>query len=124
MKRLLLDQGLPRSTGALLASASWDVVHVAEIGMSRAADLDILNLARSERRVCVTLDADFHALLATSGERDPSVVRIRKEGLDANALAALLQAVWSRIENGLTMGAMVTITDRSVRIRRLSIMKS
>ena len=124
MKRLLLDQGLPRSTGALLASAGWDVVHVAEIGMSRAADLDFLNLARSERRVCVTLDADFHALLATSGERDPSVVRIRKEGLDANALAALLQAVWSRIENGLTMGAMVTITDRSVRIRRLSIMKS
>ncbi len=124
MKRLLLDQGLPRSTGALLASAGWDVVHVAEIGMSRAADVDILDLARSERRVCVTLDADFHALLATSGEHASSVVRVRKEGLNANALAALLQAVWPRVESGLTSGAMVTITDRSVRIRRLPIVKA
>ena len=73
MKRLLLDQGLPRSTGALLAQAGWDVTHVSEIGMSRADDIDILQRARAEQRVCVTLDADFHALLATSGERGPSV---------------------------------------------------
>ena len=32
MKRLLLDQGLPRSTGVILADAGWDVVHVAEVG--------------------------------------------------------------------------------------------
>lgn len=66
MKRLLLDQGLPRSTGVLLAETGWDVIHVSEIGMSRADDGDILKRARSDKRVCVTLDADFHALLATS----------------------------------------------------------
>lgn len=38
MKRLLLDQGLPRSASALLAQASWDVIHVSDIGMSRADD--------------------------------------------------------------------------------------
>lgn len=102
--RLLLDQGLPRSTVAVLARAGWDVVHVADIGMSRAADLDILRLGRAERRTCVTLDADFHALLATSGERAPSVIRIRKEGLDGSALAALLQAVWTRVEAALATG--------------------
>ena len=78
---------------------------------------------RLENRVCVTLDADFHTLLATCGERNPSVIRIRKEGLDAAALAALLQAVWPRIESALNDGAMVTITDRSVRVRRLPIEK-
>ena len=83
MKRLLLDQGLPRSTAALLAQAGWDVTHVSEIGMSHADDANILRRARAEQRVCVTLDADFHALLATSAERGPSVVRVRKEGLDA-----------------------------------------
>jgi predicted nuclease of predicted toxin-antitoxin system len=41
VKRLLLDQGLPRSTAALLGQAGWDVVHVSEIGMSRADDVDI-----------------------------------------------------------------------------------
>lgn len=92
--------------------------------MSRAADLDILRLGRAEQRICVTLDADFHALLATSGERAPSVIRIRKEGLDGNALAALLQAVWTRVEAALATGAMVTITDRSVRTRRLPIVRN
>ena len=123
MKRLLLDQGLPRSTGALLAQAGRDVTHVSEIGMSRADDIDILEQARTDERVCVTLDADFHALLATSGERGPSVVRVRKEGLDAGALAALLQTVWPDIESALADGAMVTVTDRSIRVRRLPIVK-
>lgn len=83
MKRLFLDQGLPRSTGAILAGAGWDVVHVADVGMSRAEDSSILERARAEQRVCVTLDADFHALLATGGEQSPSVLRIRCAATDA-----------------------------------------
>jgi predicted nuclease of predicted toxin-antitoxin system len=121
VKRLLLDQRLPRSTGVILARAAWEVVHVSEIGMSRADDTAVLERARIEQRVCVTLDADFHALLVTGGETAPSAVRIRKEGLDAAALATLLQSVWPNIEGALVAGAMVTITDHSVRIRRLPI---
>ena len=123
MKRLLLDQGLPRSTARLLTQAGWDVVHVSEVGMSRAADSDVLARARAEARICVTLDADFHSLLAISGEGEPSVVRIRKEGLDASRLAALLQGIWPGIEDALLRGAMVTVTDRSVRVRRLPIIR-
>jgi len=100
------------------------VIHVSEIGMSRADDSDIVRRARAEGRICVTLDADFHSLLATSGERGPSVIRIRKEGLDAAALAALLQGIWTGIEEALNGGAMVTVTDRSVRTRRLPVVRS
>ncbi len=123
MKRLLVDQGLPRSAGAFLRHSGWDVVHVSEIGMSRASDADILQRARAESRVCVTLDADFHSLLATSGERSPSTIRIRKEGLDAAALAALLQGIWPRIEDVLDSGALVTVTEQSIRVRRLPIVR-
>jgi len=123
VKRLLLDQGLPRSAAALLTQAGWDVIHVSEIGMHRADDMDILQRARSEGCICVTLDADFHSLLAVSGELRPSVIRIRKEGLDATALAALLQGIWSSIEDVLDGGALVTVTERSIRIRRLPIAK-
>jgi predicted nuclease of predicted toxin-antitoxin system len=61
--------------------------------MSRASDPEILKRARAEARACVTLDADFHSLLATGGARGPSVIRIRKEGLDAAALAVLPQGI-------------------------------
>ena len=124
MKRLLLDQGLPASTAVLFRQSGWDVVHVSEIDMSHASDADIVARARAELRVCVTLDADFHSLLATVGEQRPSVIRIRKEGLDATALATLLERIWPRVEETLNNGALLTVTESSVRVRRLPIVRS
>ena len=61
--KLLLDQGLPRTAAALLRQAGIDSVHVGEIGYAAATDASILERARNEERVVVTLDADFHALV-------------------------------------------------------------
>ena len=89
--KLLLDQGLPRSAAALLREQGIDAVHTGEIGLATATDARILDQAQNENRVVVTLDADFHALLALTGASSPSVIRIRIEGLRASALAELLR---------------------------------
>ena len=60
---LLLDQGLPRSAVAALKSKGYAASHVAEIGLSEAKDIEIIESAREQGKVIVTLDADFHALL-------------------------------------------------------------
>jgi predicted nuclease of predicted toxin-antitoxin system len=119
--RLLLDQGLPRSAATFLNDAGWDVVHVGDIGMSRASDQQILDHARRDQRVCVTLDADFHALLALSKAKAPSVIRIRQEGLTGAELAHLLKIIWPRLDQALRQGAMVSVTHRAIRVRRLPI---
>ncbi|MFT3816116.1 MAG: DUF5615 family PIN-like protein [Rubrivivax sp.] len=125
MPRLLLDQGLPRSAAEQLrADAAWDVVHVGERGLSHASDAEILDLARAESRVCVTLDADFHALLALSGATGPSTVRIRIEGLDGRALTQLLRRLWGIAGPALEAGAALTVDPRSVRIRHLPMGKA
>lgn len=121
MTRVLLDQGLPRSTAKLLSAAGWDAAHVGDIGLSRAEDSRILERARQEERTCVTLDADFHALLATNEAKSPSVVRIRREGLNGKAICDLLLKIWPLIESAVNEGALVTITERSVRVRALPI---
>jgi predicted nuclease of predicted toxin-antitoxin system len=77
----LLDQGVPRSAADSLRNAGYDAVHTSSIGLASAADEAILERARKDNRVVVTLDADFHALLATSAARQPSTIRIRQEGL-------------------------------------------
>lgn len=124
MIRLLLDQGLPRSAVRLLGDVGWDVLHAGDIGMARSSDSDILDYARRERRVCVTLDADFHAHLAVSGAARPSTVRIRIEGLNGCALAELLKKVWPMVGDALDRGAMATITERDLRLHRLPIGRS
>jgi predicted nuclease of predicted toxin-antitoxin system len=61
--------------------------------MSKAADDEILAWARGKKAIAVTLDADFHVILAVSGAVDPSVVRLRIQGLNGDAVADLVQNV-------------------------------
>ncbi|WP_139556677.1 DUF5615 family PIN-like protein [Methylotetracoccus oryzae] len=119
MNRILLDQGLPRSAAAVLRESGWDVVHVSELGMSQSTDRTILNFALAQDRTVVTLDADFHTLLAVANESGPSVIRIRQEGLKGREVAALLLVIWSRIEAQIQRGAMVTVTEKTIRLRNL-----
>jgi len=67
VRRLLLDEGLPFTTAGRLRRAGLDAVHVNEVGLSSTPDSLILEYARSEKRSCVTLDLDFHQLLAATG---------------------------------------------------------
>jgi len=120
--KLLLDQGLPRSTVTELAKRGVLAEHVADLGMSAAADIAILVEARVRAAVVVTLDADFHMLLATTNAVGPSVIRIRIEGLRAAELAHLLQHVLQLATPELLNGAMVTVTPPDfVRVRTLPV---
>ncbi len=117
--KLLLNQGLPRSAAALLCEAGIDAIHVADIGFSAADDTDILQRAQEDKRVVVTLDADFHALLALTEATSPSVIRIRIERLRAQALTNLLLTVVGQCEEDLEQGAVVTVEPNRIRVRRL-----
>jgi predicted nuclease of predicted toxin-antitoxin system len=117
--KLLLDQGLPRGTVTLLQQAGHDAVHVGDIGLASAEDDEILQHAAGEHRVVVTLDSDFHTLLALSGDDSPSVIRIRIEGLKSDGLYRILDQVIRVCEADLDAGAMVTVTESRIRVRRL-----
>ncbi|MCE7890621.1 MAG: DUF5615 family PIN-like protein [Myxococcales bacterium] len=115
--KLLLDQGLPRGACQLLVRHGHDVLHVGEVGLATASDDDILDWAESNGRVVVTLDADFHAILARRGASRPSAIRVRVEGLRAEALAALLAKVVVQSESALNAGAMVTVGPDGETVR-------
>ena len=119
MKRILLDQGLAPQAAAILRQYALDAVHVSEIGMEQAEDVQILEKARVDEMVCVTLDHDFHAHLAVTGHGRPSVVLLRVQGLDAQGQADLIRAVYVQCEDALSEGAAVSADRESIRIRRL-----
>jgi predicted nuclease of predicted toxin-antitoxin system len=61
--RFLLDQDVYAGTARFLAKLSHDVVRVAQIGLSRATDEQLLAVAREQGRILVTRDRDFGALV-------------------------------------------------------------
>jgi predicted nuclease of predicted toxin-antitoxin system len=119
--RVLLDQGLPRSAAKLLRDAGIDAIHTAECDLATATDSDILEYARRQDQFVVTLEADFHAILVLRHAVAPSVIRIRIEGLRAEAIVDLLQAVLRYCDAELTKGAMVSVTSNRIRIRCLPV---
>ncbi len=119
--KLLLDQGLPRTTAAILRRRQLDAVHAGECGLATARDPDVLEYARQDGRVVVTLDADLHTILAVAGDVAPSVVRVRIEGLKAEIMAALIAEVVELCAADLEAGAAVSVTLGGVRLRRLPV---
>lgn len=117
--RWLLDQGIPRSAAAILNGAHEDAIHVGDVGMSESPDHDILCHALNENRIILTLDADFHALLALSGSFMPSVIRIREEGLKGPQLASLLLRIAGQFKSELQCGCVMTFLEGKIRYRAL-----
>lgn len=102
-----------------------DVVHAGDIGLAGAADAAILARAAKDKRTLVTLDANPQAALAASGAKAPSVLRIRRQTpLPAHALVAVIEAVYAEVAIDLAAGAIVTVSDTALRLRRLPIARN
>lgn len=121
--KLFLDQGVPRRAGQLLRDAGIEALHAAEVGLSAASDSEIIAWCRRRGAIAVTLDADFHSLVALSGLTSPAVIRLRVEGLRGPQVADLVVEIATTHRAALDAGALVTVEPTRVRIRRLPIAK-
>jgi predicted nuclease of predicted toxin-antitoxin system len=119
MLAALLDEGLPLRTAQWLRENGIDAVHAREIGLTSAPDAQILAAARDRRRVCFTLDHDFHGILAETAAAAPSVVLLRVQQLDYVETGRLIVRLLRDYGPQLEKGAAVTATRRGVRLRRL-----
>lgn len=119
--RFLLDQGVPRDAAAQLRDLGYECTHVGEIGMWAAPDREILRWAAEQGAIVVTLDADFHAILAVSAATGPSVVRIRLQGFNATAVVEIIRNVLMDFRAELEQGCLVTVKTRKVTCHKLPI---
>ena len=117
--KLIPDEGVPLRAAGMLRQQHVEARHVLELGMGGASDQAILDRARLDGAVVVTLDADFHQMLAASGANEPSVIRVRVEGLQGQPLAALLLKVLEQIGEDLRAGVAVSVGPKQIRLRKL-----
>jgi predicted nuclease of predicted toxin-antitoxin system len=120
--RFLADMGVAQSTAQRLREAGHDVTHLADLGLGRLADREILALASREERFVVTFDLDFTDLLAAGLQHQPSVIIFRlKSQIPAAVTPRLLTLVRERPQE-LTDGVIAIVEDARYRLRRLPIL--
>ena len=117
--KILLDEGLPRTAAPSLRKAGFHTEHVVDLLGPGAPDTQILQVARDKNLVVITLDADFHTILALTGAAAPSVIRIRVEALKAADLVALLTPLLQTHCRDLESGIAMSVDHRFVRLRTL-----
>jgi predicted nuclease of predicted toxin-antitoxin system len=96
-----------------------DALHTEELGLTTATDGAIMERAVEDGRTCVTLDRDFHRLLAQSNATAPSVIRLRFQFLRPQSTTSLILAILRQAGPQLAGGLAVTATPRGTRIRKL-----
>ncbi len=115
--RLLVDACMSRGLFEAINSAGHDAVWVRD-WQPAAPDSAIIQKAREEHRAIITLDRDIPALVLRSQLPGPSVLRLTRISSKAQIPAAL--DALRRHETDLDLGALVTVSPRNIRIRRLT----
>ena len=118
--RFLLDQNQSPRVAELLVDAGQDAVHVRDLGLSEAPDVEIVAVALRDDRIVVSGDTDFGELLARSNAAKPSVVLLRRQDRRRGAeVAELLLLNVIDLEDELAAGAIVVLDQERLRVRRL-----
>ncbi|MFQ5474087.1 MAG: DUF5615 family PIN-like protein [Dehalococcoidia bacterium] len=117
--KFLVDEALSWRVAEALSDAGHDAVHVRDVGLASARDKTILECAVETDRIVVTQDTDFGSLLAARKARSPSIVLFRVSDGRPATQAGLLLANLTSVEADLKEGAIVVISDASIRIRDL-----
>ncbi|MEH2261102.1 DUF5615 family PIN-like protein [Nostoc sp.] len=119
--KFLVDMGISLRTVSWLRSDGYDVVHLRDEGLQRLPDNEILIKACTEGRILLTIDLDFAQLLAVSGDSLPSVILFRLGNDNYDAINERLINVLSECQEYLEVGAIVSVSNETFRVRRLPI---
>ena len=116
---LLLDMNLSPKLVSMLARLQVDAKHWYMVGCPTATDTEIMAYAKENNCIVVTYDLDFTALLCAAQTQRPSVIQIRKQGIDIDILADLLATAVHQWGDELHNGAILTLDAKKLRVRLL-----
>ena len=119
--KFVVDVNLSPKWLEVLHRSGFEAIYWTEIGESDAADEVIMEWARGNNAHVPTTDLDFGAILAASGAERPSVVQFRPGRHLPDKLVEQLISAVTRYARALENGALITINQKSTRLRILPI---
>jgi predicted nuclease of predicted toxin-antitoxin system len=118
----LLDANLSPLIGTYLTAAGHYAVHVRDVGLRHSPDEEILDYAGESDFVVVSQDSDFTNLLFHRKAKGPSLLLLRNvQEVTAATIASLIVNNLEQMDDALMAGAVVSLYEDRLRIRRLPI---
>ena len=108
-------------TVSYLREMGYGAMRADELGMERAEDEQLFHYAAEQDMVIITMDLDFGGLLLLSGMIKPSVITFRLRNPEVNRVNSILKDMLPKLQGELEIGAIITIEEDRVRVRRLPI---
>ena len=116
--RFLLDENVDLPLGEYLAKQGHDVTSIVRDYTRSIQDEDVLSLANRERRILITNDKDFGALIYQQSLSQWGVILFRMRDEDVpfkiSRLTDVLHLHAERLEH---FSAYVVVTDKRIRVR-------
>ncbi len=116
--RFLADMGVSQAVVIWLRENRHVAWHLRERGLQRLPDREIFRLAGEEGRIVLTFDLDFSEIAALS-RQTTSVILFRLTNERSANVVRRLESALGQESGALESGAILTIEEHRVRIRRL-----
>lgn len=119
--KLLTDVNVSALVVARLRGTGLFVERVPEVLDARAPDSAIVHAARERGSILLTHDQDLTTILAVTGAARPSLLNLRTTSVEPDFLARCILRALAAAAPDLEAGAVVTIEDGGIRVRRLPV---
>ena len=118
MVKFLLDQDVYGMTAKFLNEANLDVISVAQLGLSRAKDTEVLSTAQSQGRILITRDRDYGNLVFVQS-LGAGVIYLRILPSNVSAVHTELMRVIEKYSAAELSNAFVVVEANGHRFRRI-----
>jgi predicted nuclease of predicted toxin-antitoxin system len=122
--KLLVDMNLSPHWIGELKEQGIDAAHWSTLGKHNAPDAELMAFAAAHDFVVLTHDLDFGAILATTQGQKPSVVQIRADDVNPDAIGKQVGIALRQMAAELEQGALLTVDPNRTRLRLLPLQLS
>ncbi len=114
--KFLVDENVAASVTRLLQSRGHDVKTVQQAGLVGAQDNVLIQLALDEKRIIITHDKDFGAILAYPLKQHSGVVLLRLRLPTPQNAAQAVDRLLAAVPKERMMGRVVVVEDARIRV--------
>lgn len=104
-----------------LRGMGHESARLSDLDMQGAEDEEVVDYARRQNAVILTMDLDFGGFLAQGIWDKPSVITFRLKNPEVARINRILEERLHSIEEYLERGALVTVEETRIRVRELPV---